>query len=115
MSPGEHGAQWTMAETNIVSKAKPGRPLRRVPVRTCVACQEAKPKRELIRVVHTPAGTVEVDPTGKKAGRGAYLCSKRSCWQLGLKKHALERALKITISAENLAQLEAFAATLDKS
>lgn len=101
-----------MAENATGHKTKASRPLRRVPVRTCVGCQEAKPKRELIRVVHTPAGTVEIDTTGKKAGRGAYLCTKKSCWQLGLKKHALKRALKITISPENLAVLEAYADTL---
>ena len=102
-----------MAETSASHKTKPGRPLRRVPLRTCVACQESKPKRELVRVVHTPAGTVEVNPTGKKAGRGAYLCAKKSCWQLGLKKHALERALKTTISPDNLTALESYAATLE--
>jgi uncharacterized protein len=63
-------------------------------------------------VVHTPAGAVEIDLTGKKAGRGAYLCAKKSCWQLGLKKHALERALKTSISPENLAVLEAYVDTL---
>jgi uncharacterized protein len=101
-----------MPEETTVHKAKPGRPLRRAPVRTCVACQQAKTKRELVRVVHTPANSVEVDATGKKAGRGAYLCAKKSCWQLALKKHALERALKTTISPENVAMLEAFADTL---
>jgi len=102
-----------MAESNAGHKAKAGRPLRRLPVRTCVACQEAKTKRELLRVVHTPAGTVEVDSTGKKAGRGAYLCPKKNCWELGLKKHALQRALKTEISPENLAALQAFAAGLE--
>jgi hypothetical protein len=101
----------TPEETNV-HKAKPGRPLRRAPVRTCVACQQAKAKRELIRVVHTPAGAVEIDLTGKKAGRGAYLCTTKSCWQLALKKHALERALKTTISSENLAVLDAYVDTL---
>jgi predicted RNA-binding protein YlxR (DUF448 family) len=101
-----------MAETSTAHKKKAGRPLRRVPMRTCVACHETKAKRELIRVVHTPAGSVEIDPGGKKAGRGAYLCAKKSCWQTGLKKHALERALKTTISAENLVLLEQHAETL---
>ena len=81
-------------------------------MRTCVACQQEKAKRELVRVVHTPAGAVEIDLTGKKAGRGAYLCATKSCWQLGLKKHALERALKTSISPENLTVLEAYVDTL---
>jgi predicted RNA-binding protein YlxR (DUF448 family) len=93
-------------------KAKPAHTQRQMPVRTCVACQQARTKRELVRVVHTAAGVVEVDPTGKKAGRGAYLCPKRSCWQLGLKKKALDRALKTTIGPDNVAVLEAYAATL---
>ena len=94
-------------------KAKPGRPLRRPPMRTCIACQENKPKRELVRVVHTPGGAVQGDVTGKKAGRGAYLCAKKNCWQLGLKKHAIERALKTSVSPEDLAALESYAATLE--
>ena len=103
-----------MAEETNVHKAKAGRPLRRAPVRTCVACQQEQAKRELIRVVHTPAGTVEIDLTGKKAGRGAYLHAKKSCWELGLKKHALERALKTSISLDNLAALEAYVDTLNE-
>ena len=95
-----------------MAKTKTGRPLRHAPMRTCVACQQEKPKRELIRVVHTPAGAVDVDSTGKKAGRGAYLCPKQSCWQRGLQKNALERALKTTISPDNRSTLAAFAATL---
>ena len=102
-----------MAETTSGRKPKRSLPVRRAPMRTCVACQETKTKRELIRVVHTPSGSVEADPTGKKAGRGAYLCHKKSCWQLAFKKHALERALKTTISPENLALLEQYAATLE--
>jgi hypothetical protein len=101
-----------MAETSAAHKTKPVRPVRKAPMRTCVACQETKAKRELIRVVHTPTNCVEVDPGGKKAGRGAYLCAKKSCWKIGLKKHALERALKTAISADNLALLEQYAETL---
>lgn len=101
-----------MAETTTGHKGKPGRPLRRAPVRTCVACQQENTKRALVRIVRSPAGAVEVDLTGKKAGRGAYLCAQKNCWQLGLKKKALERALKTTISPENRSALEAFAATL---
>jgi uncharacterized protein len=103
-----------MAETSAKRQARSGRPLRRVPQRTCVACGESKAKRELVRVVHTPSGHVEVDLTGKKAGRGAYLCTKKACWDLGLKKRALDRALKTTIGAEDTAQLQAHAETLQQ-
>jgi uncharacterized protein len=101
-----------MAETNAKRQVRPNRSLRRVPQRTCVACGEAKTKRELVRVVHTPSGHIEVDPTGKKAGRGAYLCAKKACWDLGLKKRALDRTLKTTISPEDIARLQAHAETL---
>jgi hypothetical protein len=102
-----------MAEPSGGRKPAPKLPARRAPIRTCVACQESSAKRELVRIVHTTAGSVEVDATGKKAGRGAYLCRKRICWQTAFKKHALERALKTTINPENMAQLEQYAATLE--
>lgn len=104
-----------MAQPTKSHQAKATRPLRRTPMRTCVACQQEKAKRALVRVVHSPSGVVEVDPTGKKAGRGAYLCAQRDCWQLALKKNALERALKTTISPENRSALEAYAAALPEA
>ena len=90
---------------------RPPRP-RHVPQRTCVGCGQGRPKRELVRVVRTPDGHVVVDPTGKKSGRGAYLCARRSCWDLGLNKGRLEHVLKTTITAEDRAGLDAFVATL---
>ncbi len=69
-------------------------------------------KRDLIRVVRLVDGQVVVDPTGKKSGRGAYLCRQSSCWELGLKRGVLERALKQAVPPENRAALEAFAAQL---
>lgn len=71
--------------------------VRRVPLRKCVACQENKPKKELIRVVRTPQSEVLIDITGKKSGRGAYLCGNVSCFKLAKKSHALDRALKVTV------------------
>lgn len=68
---------------------------RHVPQRTCIACREAKPKRELVRIVRTPSGAVRIDPTGKQSGRGAYLCQAPACWEAGLARGALLRALKI--------------------
>jgi predicted RNA-binding protein YlxR (DUF448 family) len=76
------------------------------PQRTCVACQETKDKRELIRVVRTPAGKIIVDPTGKTNGRGAYLCRKTDCWDRGLQKGSIARALKVTLATEELAALQ---------
>jgi predicted RNA-binding protein YlxR (DUF448 family) len=91
-------------------KAQP-RP-RRVPQRSCVACRTTTAKRELVRVVRLPTGTVEVDPTGKKSGRGAYLCRQVTCWEEALKRNCLSKALRTTLTEESRAGLQAFAATL---
>jgi len=87
-------------------------PLKHIPQRTCIACREVKPKRQLIRLVYTVNGTAEVDLSGKKAGRGAYLCHSPDCWQKGLKKGRLEQALRKKISAENQTRLVEFSKML---
>ncbi|WP_125666114.1 RNase P modulator RnpM [Paenibacillus baekrokdamisoli] len=79
---------------------------RKVPLRKCVACQQMMPKKELIRIVRTPDGAILIDLTGKKAGRGAYLCGKVSCFKLAKKSKALDRALKQPVGAEIYDQLE---------
>ncbi|AZN43728.1 RNase P modulator RnpM [Paenibacillus albus] len=79
---------------------------RKIPLRKCVACQQMMPKKELIRVVRTPDEAVLIDLTGKKAGRGAYLCGKVSCFKLAKKSRALDRALKQTVGIEIYDQLE---------
>ena len=81
------------------------KPLRHIPQRTCIACREVMPKRQLIRIVYTLDDKTEIDPSGKKAGRGAYLCLSPVCWEKGLKKGRLERALRKKISAEDQARL----------
>lgn len=82
-----------------------------VPQRTCIACRQTTGKREFIRVVRTANG-VEIDPTGKLAGRGAYLHPSRACWEVVLKGNRLDSALRTRLTADNRAALEAFAATL---
>ena len=72
-----------------------------VPQRTCVACRSVRPKRELIRLVRTADSSVEVDTSGKKAGRGAYLCRSQECWGIGLKGDRLEHVLQITLTQDN--------------
>ena len=67
-----------------------------VPQRTCVACRRTATKRGLIRVVRDAVGRLTVDPTGRCNGRGAYLCHDPACWETALKRHALERALRVT-------------------
>ena len=85
---------------------------KRIPERTCVGCRAQQVKRELVRIVRSTDGRVEVDPTGKKSGRGAYLHRSKECWRLGLQRDALEHALKVRPSADDRAALERYAGTL---
>ncbi len=84
--------------------------VKHVPQRTCVGCRTVMPKRQLVRIVRTADG-VQVDPTGKKAGRGAYLHDRRSCWEAGL-QGSLARALKTDLTAAERERLQAFADAL---
>jgi predicted RNA-binding protein YlxR (DUF448 family) len=81
-----------------------------VPQRTCVGCREVLPKRSLIRIVRN-SEAVQVDPTGKLAGRGAYLHDRRSCWERGL-NGALSHALKTELTVQDRERLSAFMASL---
>ena len=72
-----------------------------LPQRTCIACRQIKEKKALIRLVRAENGVAEVDISGKKPGRGAYLCPKKDCWELGLKKNRLEYALRTKLSDDN--------------
>ena len=79
--------------------------MKKVPMRRCVACREMKPKKELIRVVRTPEGEIVADETGRRNGRGAYLCRSEACLAKALKIKALERALEQPLSEEAVTQL----------
>jgi len=81
-----------------------------VPQRTCVGCREVMPKRNLIRLVRTEQGVL-VDPTGKLAGRGAYLHDTKSCWVKGL-KGPLANALRTALSEQDMVALTAYMETL---
>ncbi len=70
---------------------------RHIPERTCIACGQVKPKKEMVRLVRT-TDKIEVDPTGKKSGRGAYLCRTADCWKSGLNGNKVERALKTSLA-----------------
>ncbi|MGI6065032.1 MAG: RNase P modulator RnpM [Bacillota bacterium] len=74
--------------------------IKKIPQRMCVGCKEMKAKRSLIRVVRTPEETVIIDATGKKAGRGAYICPNEQCLESAIKSKGLEKSLKIKISPE---------------
>jgi len=88
-----------------VAKKSPKR-VKHVPQRTCVGCRLVLPKRALTRIVRTPEGVV-VDPTGKLAGRGAYLHNARSCWHRAL-KGPLASALRTELTDQDRAALQAF-------
>ncbi|HWQ13148.1 MAG TPA: YlxR family protein [Roseiflexaceae bacterium] len=102
-----------MAQTPKKHKGGP-RP-KHVPQRLCIACRRTGAKRGLVRLVRDGEGRVAVDATGKRAGRGAYLCHDPACWEQALKRHALERALRIeALHPEDRAALEAQAQLLHK-
>ncbi|HHV72948.1 MAG TPA: YlxR family protein [Clostridia bacterium] len=79
---------------------------KKIPLRQCVGCQEVKPKKELTRIVRSPEGEVFIDPTGKKSGRGAYVCPNFECVKKAIEEKRLERALQQSISDEIIEQLQ---------
>ncbi|MGQ9493850.1 MAG: RNase P modulator RnpM [Anaerolineae bacterium] len=83
-----------------------------IPLRTCVQCQRVRPKRELIRIVRTPQGTIEIDERGKAAGRGAYLCRNKACWEGAISRQRLDYALKTTLSPEDRERLLTYSQNL---
>jgi hypothetical protein len=78
---------------------------RHIPQRTCVACRQVRPKRQLIRLVRSSDGNVAVDTGGERVGRGAYLCRAQECWKVGLRGGQLEHALRTALALENREQL----------
>lgn len=73
---------------------------RKIPLRRCNGCGQSKPKKELVRVVRAPDGSVSLDLTGKKAGRGAYVCPSADCLAKARKARRIERALEVSIPEE---------------
>ena len=93
-------------------KRRSGPRQKHVPQRTCVVCRETDAKRALTRIVRTGEGSVQIDPTGRKNGRGAYLCEKPGCWEKALSTPILAKALRTTPDQESITQLQEFAAGL---
>ena len=85
-----------------------------VPQRTCIACRQAEGKRSLLRLVRTETG-VEIDPTGKQAGRGAYLHPYQECWDLALRSNRIEQALRTKLSEDNRQRLAVYMAALPRT
>ncbi len=76
---------------------KEAKPKKKIPERKCLGCNTSKPKGELARIVRAPDGTVSLDLTGKKSGRGAYVCKSVECLKKCRKRRAVERALEVEI------------------
>ena len=83
-----------------------GAPVRKQPVRRCTGCGEHFPKKELIRVLRTPDGEILLDATGKKSGRGAYICRSTQCFKKARKAKRIETALECSIPEEVYNALE---------
>ena len=79
---------------------------KKIPLRKCSGCGEMKPKKELIRVVRSPEGEIALDLTGRKAGRGAYVCPSLPCLQAARKAHRLERSFGCAIPSEVYDRME---------
>ncbi len=70
---------------------------RKIPMRKCIGCNETKPKKELIRIVRNPEGNILLDPTGKAAGRGAYICCDTACLDLAIKNKRLQKSFEANV------------------
>lgn len=83
------------------------KPIKKIPERRCVGCNETKPKSELIRVVRDPNGGVSIDFKGKKSGRGAYICPNSECFKKAVKSKRLDRNLDVSVPEEIIEELTA--------
>ena len=80
--------------------------MKKIPLRQCVGCREMKPKTELCRVVRSPEGEISLDLTGRKPGRGAYICREGDCLRRAQKSRALERVFSAQMPPEIYDELE---------
>ena len=80
--------------------------MKKVPLRQCIGCQEMKSKKEMIRVIKTAEDEIMLDATGRKNGRGAYLCPSMECLKKAVKGKGLERSFKMAIPKEVYETLE---------
>ena len=90
-------------------------PVKHIPLRTCIACRQTSAKREMVRLVRAVDGSVEVDVTGKKSGRGAYLCPSPECWNIALNGSKLEYALDTRIKPEDKKKLANYAREINNT
>lgn len=95
------------AKKNMKMKTK-------IPMRQCIGCREMKNKKEMMRVLRTPENEIILDATGRKNGRGAYICRSMECLDKAVKNHGLERSLKTGIPQEVYEDLKKEFEELDK-
>lgn len=86
----------------------------KIPMRQCTGCREMKSKKEMLRVLKTPEETIVLDATGKKNGRGAYICFSKECLEKAIKSRGLERSLKASIPEEVYENLKKEFDTIEK-
>lgn len=86
-----------------------------LPERTCIACRQVREKKDLIRLVTTEDGIAEIDLFGKKPGRGAYLCPRKTCWELALRKNRLDYALRTRLTDDSRQTLREYIHNLEGS
>ena len=86
-----------------------------LPERTCIACRQVREKKDLIRLVTTEDGIAEIDLFGKKPGRGAYLCPRKTCWELALRKNRLDYALRTRLTDHSRQTLREYIHNLEGS
>ena len=79
--------------------------VKKIPQRKCLGCMESFPKKELVRIVRLPNGNVEIDLTGKKSGRGAYICKNKTCLKKAIKSKRIQNNLEVEISEELTTEL----------
>lgn len=88
--------------------------VKKIPMRQCTGCREMRSKREMIRVIKTAENEIGIDATGRKNGRGAYICPNMECLKLAMKNRGLERSLKTAIPESVYRQLEEEMSHIDK-
>lgn len=80
--------------------------VKKIPLRQCIGCKEMKSKKEMIRILRTAEGNILIDATGRKNGRGAYLCSSKECLKKAIKTKGLDRSFKMEIPQNVYEELE---------
>ncbi|MDY3249321.1 MAG: YlxR family protein [Candidatus Choladocola sp.] len=88
--------------------------VKRVPLRKCTGCQEMKSKKEMMRILRTSEGEIVLDTTGRKNGRGAYVCCSMECFEKAVKNKGLERSLKVKVPEETYMSLKKEIESIEK-